>query len=317
MRLRRVVFVASTFVAITAVHGGVAHQTHGLHAVHVVFGALYLVPTMAAAVWLRPAAGVVGAVLAAVAYLVHARLAWPGDVMEMVDHGVMATVYVLVGTVSAALVHAAERERQRREELERRADREAAIQAVASLSKALRSRDDGTAAHSERVARVAEAIACSLGLPRARVDVVRLAGLVHDVGKIGIRDDVLLKPGALTADERAAIERHPVIAAEILAPLRGGAELSRIVAAHHEAPDGSGYPAHLTAERIPAEAAILKVADVYAALLERRPYKPEAAPEQVIETMRTWGGKLDARAFGALERLVGDAAPAVSRSVEP
>lgn len=302
--MRRLAPIALGFLAITAVHGVVAHETHGLHVVHVLFGTLYLVPTVAAAVWLRPAAGVVSALLAALAYVLHARTAWAGDAMENVNQYAMAAVYVLVGCVTAALVRAADLERSRRAATERRAARDAALQTVASLSRALRSRDDGTATHCERVARTAELVARRMALPEDDVAVIRLAGLVHDVGKIGVRDDVLLKPGALTLEERAAIERHPVIAAEILAPLQGAAEVARIVVAHHEAPDGSGYPARLTAERIPIGAAILRAADVYEALAERRPYKPARAPAEVIEIMRAWRGKVDARALRALEDVI-------------
>lgn len=305
MRARRAAYVMMAFAAISVVHGVVARETHALHVVHVAFGAMYLVPTVAAALWIRPAAGVITALVAAVAYVLHARTAWAGDPMENANQYAMAAVFVFVACVCAALIHATDVERARRAASELRAESEAVVQAISSLSAALRSRDDGTAAHSERVAWIAEAVARRLGLPEERVEVVRLAGLVHDVGKIGVRDDVLLKPGALTPDERSRIERHPVIAAEILAPLRGGAELARIVVAHHEAPDGSGYPYHLTAERIPQEAALLRVADVYAALSERRPYKQELPPSRVLETMRAWTGKLDLGALEALEATIG------------
>ena len=304
MRARRAIFVALALASITVVHGTVARGTHGLHIVHVAFGALYLVPTVAAAQWVGPAAGVIASFVAAVAYLVHARTSWAGVPMENANHLAMAVVYVFVGAVSAGLVHAAAAERKRHAEAERRAEREAVVQAIASLSRALRSRDDGTAAHCDEVARVGESVARRMSLPGDRVEIVRLAGLVHDVGKIGIRDDVLFKPGALSPEERATIERHPAFAAEILAPVRGGGELARIVAAHHEAPDGSGYPGRLTGDQIPIEAAILRVADVYVALTERRPYKPEIAPAQVIEMMRSWTGKLDPAALRALEAVV-------------
>jgi putative nucleotidyltransferase with HDIG domain len=321
MRARATVVVALVLAAITTAHGLVGHAMPGLHLVHLVFGALYLVPTVAAALWIRPAAAVIASLVAATAYLACSASSGTGEPAAHASRLAMAVVYLLVGSVSAALVHLADRERQRHAEAERRAEREAVVQAIASLSNALRSRDQRTAAHSEDVARIAEAIARRMDLDPGRVDTVRLAGLVHDVGKIGVRDDVLLKEGTLSTEERSAVEKHPIIAAEILAPIRGGEELAKIVAAHHEAPDGSGYPARLTADEIALEAAILRVADVFVALTEHRPYKPEIPPERALEMMRSWTGKLEPAALCALEAVVvapgsapGEAAPPRGRS---
>jgi putative nucleotidyltransferase with HDIG domain len=240
----------------------------------------------------------------AVVYVLHARTAWADDPMENANQLTLAVVYVFVGGVSAALTAAAERERRARLVAERNAQRDAIVQAIASLSGALRERDDGTAAHCARVVRVAARVGSALGLPPERLHVLRLAALAHDVGKIGVRDDVLLKPGELTAQERARIERHPSIAAEILRPIRGVEEIAEVVLSHHECPDGSGYPRRLAGDRIPALAHILRVADVYAALLEPRPYKPPMSPDAVLARMRTLEGKLDPAAFAALEQLV-------------
>jgi HD-GYP domain-containing protein (c-di-GMP phosphodiesterase class II) len=140
------------------------------------------------------------------------------DVMEDANHLAMAAVYLFVGLVSAALVNAAERERRGRIEADRAAQRNALVQAIATLSTALRQRDDDTGAHCERVARIAVRLGSVLALAPARLELLRLASLAHDVGKIGIRDDVLLKPHGLTPEERERIERHPAIAAELLRP---------------------------------------------------------------------------------------------------
>jgi putative nucleotidyltransferase with HDIG domain len=312
---RRILYVGAAFALTTAVHALVGRGTHPLHVVHVVFGALYLVPIVAAAVWLgaRPAVGM--ALASAAAYLVHARTAWVSDAMENANQLTMAAVYVFVGVVSAALVHAADRERLAREESERAAQREAIVQGVATLSRALRQRDDGTGAHCERVAPIAVRIGAALGLEASRLDTIRLAALVHDVGKIGVRDDVLLKPEKLTDDERARIERHPAIAAEILRPIRGAEDIAEIVLCHHECPDGSGYPRQLAGDRIPVEARVLRVADVFAAFVEARPYKGALAPDEAISRMRRLDRKLDAVALAALERLVAAGALASASGV--
>jgi len=145
---------------------------------------------------------------------------------------------------------------------------------LAGLSNALRARDEYTRRHSEQVSRLAQEIGKRFGLPIERLESLRLAGLVHDIGKIGVRDDILLKPSELTAKERAMIERHPVVAAEILRPIRGAKEIAEIVLAHHECPDGSGYPYRRKGEAIPLEAHILRVADVFASRTGGRPYQP-------------------------------------------
>lgn len=307
-------WIAASFAATTAVHAAVGRGTHALHVVHVTFGALYLLPIVASAVWLGPRPAVGFAIASAAAYLVHARTGWTGDAMENANQFAFATVYVFVGLVTAALVQAAERERRAKIEAERAAQRSAIVQAIATLSGALRQRDDGTAVHSRRVARIAARMGEVLGLAPERLDLLRLAALVHDVGKIGIRDDVLFKPDELMPEERARIERHPDIAAELLRPIRGAEELAEIVLAHHECPDGSGYPRHLVGVRIPLEARVLHVADVFAALVERRPYKASLGPAEAIARMRQLRGKLDDGSFGALERLVSERSPDVSES---
>jgi putative nucleotidyltransferase with HDIG domain len=226
--------------------------------------------------------------------------------MENANQLAMAGVYLFVGAVSAALVSAAERERRRRVEAERTAQREALVQGIASLSNALRQRDDGTGAHCERVARVAVRLGSALGLAPARLDLLRLASLAHDVGKIGVRDDVLFKPDELTVEERERIERHPAIAAEILRPIRGAEELAEIVLSHHECPDGTGYPRRLVAEKVTLEARILRAADVFAALIEPRPYKRGMSPTAALTFMRNLTGKVDLSCIVALERLVAE-----------
>ena len=301
---RRAVYIAAAFLATTAVHALAGRGTHPLHVVHVVFGALYLVPIVAAAVWIGARSAVGLALASAAAYVLHARTVWAGDPMENANQLATAGVYVFVGVVSAGLVRAAERERRARVEAETRAQREAIVQGIATLSGALRQRDDGTGAHSERVARVAVEVGAALGLEPARIDVLRLASLVHDVGKIGVRDDVLLKPDELTPEERERMERHPAIAAEILRAIRGAEVIAEIVLCHHECPDGSGYPRRLGGDRIPVEARVLRVADVFAALVEVRPYKRSLTPGEAVAKMRDLAGKLDGAAFSALERIV-------------
>ncbi len=128
---------------------------------------------------------------------------------------------------------------------------------------------------------------------------------MHDIGKIGVRDDVLFKPDDLTPEERAKVERHPALAAEILRPIHGAEPIAEIVLSHHECPDGSGYPRGLRGEEIPIEARILRAADVFSALTDARPYKASMDDERAIEWMQAAGGtKLDPASVAALRGAV-------------
>ena len=139
-----------------------------------------------------------------------------------------------------------------------------------------------------------------------RVELLRLAALVHDIGKIGVRDDVLLKPDTLTAAEVAQMHRHPAIAAQILGGIRGTEQIAAIVLAHHERLNGSGYPLGLRDGQIPLEAQVLSIADIFCALTEKRPYKPAimdaAHALRVIEPMAKV--ELDDMAIELLREMV-------------
>jgi len=165
---------------------------------------------------------------------------------------------------------------------------------AARLAESLGARDTQTLDHSVRVARTARDFADWTGLPAEQRNDLYMAGLLHDIGKIGIRDDVLLKPGTLTEDEERKIRRHPHIAEKILAPV-GFEQVIRIVAAHHENVDGSGYPFGLKGEAIPRLARMLAVVDTYDALRSSRPYKKgierDADVFRIMEGMA--GRKLD------------------------
>jgi putative nucleotidyltransferase with HDIG domain len=225
--------------------------------------------------------------------------------MENANQYATIGVYLTVGAVTGALVERQRRERARHLQAERRAHREAILQALASLSNALGARDGYTEEHSERVARLAVELGRRRGLTADRLELLRLASLVHDVGKIGVRDDILWKPDRLSPGERMMIERHPEVAARILRPIRGAEEIAEIVLCHHECPDGTGYPRGLRRDQIPLEARILRVADVFSALTDSRSYKPALNREDVIRSMRESSGtKLDAESVAILGVLV-------------
>ena len=160
---------------------------------------------------------------------------------------------------------------------------------VIGLAEALDIRDAGALGHSQTVGRYAEQIAAQLGLPDDHVERVRLAGVLHDVGKIGVSDRVIAKPGPLDADEWREMRTHPEIGARLLAHPEFD-DLRAWVHSHHERPDGRGYPLGLAGDSIPLEARILAVADAYEAMTADRAYRPSMGEEAARAELEAGAG---------------------------
>jgi len=158
-------------------------------------------------------------------------------------------------------------------EVDGQASEELQLATVIGLAEALDIRDTGTGQHSHTVGRYSEMMARELGFDEEHVERVRLAGVLHDIGKIGISDRVLSKPGPLDADEWQEMYTHPEIGARLLSRSEFN-DLRGWILAHHERPDGLGYPHGLAGDEIPVEARILAVADAYEAMTADRVYRP-------------------------------------------
>jgi putative nucleotidyltransferase with HDIG domain len=177
--------------------------------------------------------------------------------------------------------------------------------AIRALAAALDARDPYTAGHSERVSALSVLIARQLSLSEAEVDIIRLGALLHDIGKIGVADHILRKPGALSADEFEQIRRHPGLGARILRKVPFLEPHLAIVELHHERPDGKGYPFGLLGDNIPLDARIVHVADAFDAMTSARAYRPaRAAAVALVELQRYSGSQFDPASVDALREAL-------------
>ncbi len=164
------------------------------------------------------------------------------------------------------------------------------LETVSSLVAAIDAKDSYTKSHQERVVMFAMLLGAELGLSAGELGVLQQAAVLHDIGKIGVPEQILRKPEHLIPEEFDVIKQHPVIGAEIISPVRFLSEVVSIVLHHHERFNGGGYPDGLKGELIPLGARILAVADAVDAMLSNRPYAPAKTVAQVHEELRRCSG---------------------------
>ena len=180
---------------------------------------------------------------------------------------------------------------EHRVEAQARRIEELFLEGVHALVFALEAKDAYTRGHSMRVAHYSVGIARALGLDADLIDTIALGAELHDVGKIGVSESILHKPGKLTADEYRHIMEHTVIGARILGPLmRDAPGALSIVRSHHERLDGSGSPDGLKGDKIPFEARLVSVADAFDAMTSVRPYRPSLSVHHAMRELEQWKG---------------------------
>jgi response regulator RpfG family c-di-GMP phosphodiesterase len=190
-----------------------------------------------------------------------------------------------VNLLATALNQAAQAAQDSQERLE-----EASLEFLETMARALDARDPYTAGHSDRVSANSTAIAEAMGLPPDQAEIIRIGAKMHDIGKIGIPDAVLQKPGALTEEEFDLIKLHPQMGKRILEKAGQFQDYLPIIELHHEDWDGRGYPYGLVGEEVPLGARIVHVADVYDAITSNRAYRSAMPREQVQEIMQRGSG---------------------------
>jgi len=169
-------------------------------------------------------------------------------------------------------------------------ERNLMIASITSLITALEARDNYTKGHSEAVGRIVSGMLRIAGGSAKEIETVTIGGRLHDIGKIGVRDDILLKPGRLTEEEFAHIKKHPVIGANIIKSIPSFSDVIPIVLSHHERLDGKGYPQGLKGDNIHLWARMAAVADTYHSLTSDRPYRKGMAQGKALQIIEDVSG---------------------------
>jgi len=252
-------------VAVTSAHWWTPQGQDYLHAIHISLRKLYVLPVVLAAIWFDLRAALLTAGAITLLYTPHVIWQWGGQRAENINQaGEIVTIWVTAAI--AGILMGAEKDALRR--------LAGAYEGVVkSLVAALDMREHDTELHSLRVRAYTLRLVDELGVESDQRRIYALAALLHDIGKIGVPDAILLKRGRLNDEEWSRIREHPALGRKILEPVRFLNEAKEIVYAHHEKYDGTGYPRGLAGTEIPRGARIFAVADVFDALMSARPYK--------------------------------------------
>jgi HD-GYP domain-containing protein (c-di-GMP phosphodiesterase class II) len=189
---------------------------------------------------------------------------------------------------------------------------EEARRVTSTLVDAATPKDGYTAEHAVEVARLSRLVGMDLGMSEEELEWLVHGALLHDLGKIGVADAVLGKPGPLTEEEWAVVKRHPEIGAKMIEPLEVLSRAAPVVRHHHERPDGTGYPNGLQGDEIPLAARIVAAMDAYDVMIRGRPYRPKhyrprSSPAEALQELRREAGRqFDARVVEAMGRVLGD-----------
>jgi putative nucleotidyltransferase with HDIG domain len=276
----------AVLVLVTAVtaffHFFIPTDQHTAHVIHIILRKLYFLPPVLAAVWFGLRGSVYVTFAVSVLFSLHVFLDWPGNYMEQANQAGELVSFWVVGLIAGRLFE--------REQSLLRDVASANEETLAGLVSALDLRERNTLLHSQRVKEYTLLLADRFGLADAAKKAIGLGALLHDVGKIAVPDRILLKPEGLTQEEWSVMHAHPLSGYGIVNRIGFLQEAAKIVRAHHERYDGSGYPQGLKGEEIPFGARLFAVADVYDALTSTRPYHDPVGHEEAAAQIRAGAG---------------------------
>lgn len=277
----RIIIILLMVSAVTTGHWWTPRSEHLLIA-HVILRKLYFLPVVTAAIWFNLRGSILTAMLVTFLYSLHVIFQWRGATFENINQiGEIATIWVLA--ISSGIFV----------RIEKDAFRDVARThegSLLALVAALDAREHDTELHSLRVRAYALRLGRELGLDQNKMQILGQASLLHDVGKIGTPDGILLKPGPLDDDEWKIMRQHPETGRRLLLSVPFLKDAAEIVYSHHERYDGSGYPRGHSGEQIPFGARIFAVADVFDALSSDRPYRKKMSYEEVKEKIKKESG---------------------------
>ena len=278
----RIAILVLSVVFVSLLHFIVPTEPHTYHKIHIVLRKLYFLPPVIAAAWfgLRGALFTTAAISAI--FTSHAIFDWPGNYMEQANQLGELVGFWVVGFIPGYLF---DRQRSLLVSLAR-----ANEETLLALVSALDMREKNTRLHSQRVRDYTLLLADRYGAPEGEKRMIGLGALLHDVGKIAVSDNILLKPSALSEDEWEEMRRHPLEGYRLLQRIDFLRDSAEIVYAHHEHYDGTGYPRRLKGDEIPLGARLFMVADVFDAVTSERPYHLPMSYSEAIAVIRGKSG---------------------------
>lgn len=292
----RLVSVVGLVLLVSAAHWWTPRDSDTLHVLHVILRKLYILPVVMAAIWFDLRGALLAASAVAVLYVPHIVFQWGADRAENVNQAGELVTIIIVAILSGIFVT--------KEKAVLRRLKSTYENVVAALVRALNMREHGTGEHSSRVCGYTLRLASEMGLPEETQAHYALGALLHDIGKIGVPDAILLKAGPLSEEEWATMRQHPELGRRILASLPDLEQAQEIVCFHHERFDGSGYPHRLGGKQIPLGARIFAVVDVLDALTSPRPYRqPGTFEEARTQIEKGSGSEFDPDIIAAFLRV--------------
>ena len=279
----RIALILSLLFLISVLHWLLPVSPHVFHGVHIVLRKMFIVPIVLAGAWYGWRGAFVAAAISTLLYGPHVLFDWSNRTSENLNQISDIVMFWAIGLLSGYLFDRYRVANHRSEQAHRGT--------LDALALALDAREHDTDRHSERVADLATRLGRAVNLPDTEIEVLREAARLHDVGKIGVPDRILLKPGPLNDAERRLMQSHVEIGCRIVGRMPSLQKAAELIRFHHERFDGTGYPRGLKGDEIPLAAKVFAVADVFDALTNDRPYRLAMSPDEAISVIKEQTGQ--------------------------